>query len=157
MSRLLGIDLLLLTSCPDSRWRWGCGRGQRLLLHAAPGFELLPVPPRYQRVAVLLRVCRRCGPSIVHLSTARVPHDRHPKDKGAHMAASCCAETLMPSAAMSVCWCAVPASATAADMPRDTQQSRPLKVHTGNGTDYRPSFMPGTVIYRNCCDCLLCK
>ena len=49
------------TPCLDGGRRGRRGCGQDLLLHAAPGLQLLPVPPRGQRVAVvLLRVLARC-------------------------------------------------------------------------------------------------
>ena len=78
-----GLDLLLqLTSRSDSSWRWGRSGGQRLLLHAAPGLKLLPVPPRHQRVVVLLRVCRRCMCSDENLSTAGLAQGGHPQISG---------------------------------------------------------------------------
>ena len=83
LSRPEGLDLLLqLTSRSDSSWCWGRSGGQRLLLHAAPGLELLPVPPRHQRVVVLLRVCRRCACSDEDLSTAGLAQGGQPQISG---------------------------------------------------------------------------
>ena len=87
MSRPEGLGLLLITSRSDSSWRWGRGGGQRLLLHAAPGLKLLPVPPGYQRVAVLLRVCRRCACSGDKSSAQlALPTKISSKLQGAHSA-----------------------------------------------------------------------